>query len=117
MRVVEAGEVCTTLLILQLHNQLKNRGNCFECAITTTPALPSNKPRPMVPHPSLFRPALDKDLDDISCGGQSPWDAIIGGSSDHYARTQDQWYSAVQVISVHSLLLGSDTEWMGLWGG
>ena len=69
------------------------------------------------PHPSPFRPALDKDLDDISCGGQSPWDAIIGGSSDHYARTQDQWYSAVQVISVHSLLLGSDTEWMGLWGG
>ena len=37
------------------------------------------------PHPSPFRPALDKDLDDISCGGQSPWDAIIGGSSDHYA--------------------------------
>ena len=71
--------------------------NYFECAITT-PALPSNKPWPIVPPtPPPSPSALDKDLDDISCGGQSGWDAIIGGSSDHYARTQDQHYCPAEV--------------------
>ena len=59
--------------------KLRNR---FERA-PLEPKKPAFKQTPT--HCSSPAPTLDKDLDDISCGGQSPWDAIIGGSSDHYA--------------------------------
>ena len=98
--------------------------NYYECAITT-PALPSNKPWPIVPPtPPPSPSALDKDLDDISCGGQSGWDAIIGGSSDHYARTQDQHYCPAEVKCCSENLcvefvvsLIWRIEWMRLWAG
>ena len=79
--------------IIQAAQKLRNY---FECAITT-PALCLQTTHGLF-YPSPFPPALDKDLDDISCGGQSPGDAIIGGSSDHYARTQDQHYCRRAVV-------------------
>ena len=92
MKVVggkEAGGVCTTLLIAQLHNQppqkwsrRRNYETALNALLQNQKSQPSNKPPT---HCSSPAPTLDKDLDDISCGGQSPWDAIIGGSSDHYA--------------------------------
>ena len=60
----------------------KKLRNSFERA-PLEPKKPAFKQTPT--HCSSPAPTLDKDLDDISCGGQSPWDAIIGGSSDHYA--------------------------------
>ena len=88
-----AGGVCTTLLITQLHNQPPQKWSRrnYETALNykTTKRAPLQPKKPAFKqtptHCRSLPPTLDKDLDDISCGGQSPWDAIIGGSSDHYA--------------------------------
>ena len=81
--------------------KLRNR---FERA-PLEPKKPAFKQTPT--HCSSPAPTLDKDLDDISCGGQSPWDAIIGGSSDHYATA----HTISRTQYIHNMF-ASYTKWI-----